>query len=125
MSNYDLYPRLSGTSAGNVADVWGVITDPGSGAIPVRQSGTCCIATTGATTRTLAVPTFIGQEITLYLDTDGGDCVVTVAQAINATGNNTITLNDVRDNITLKGVTVASALRWEVLVNNGCTLSTV
>lgn len=125
MPSYDLYPRPATTSAGDGSDVWGVITDPGTGAaIPVRQSGVCCI-TTGASgqTNTLAAPTFKGQIITLVLDTDGGgDRVVTVSAAFNQAGNTTITLNDAGDTISLIGATIAGALRWRLINNDGCTL---
>lgn len=128
MPSYDIFLRPSTTSSGDVSDVWGVITDPGTGAaIPVRQSGVCCI-TTGASgqTNTLAAPTFKGQMISLVLDTDGGgDRVVTVSAAFNQTGNNTITLNDAGDTITLFGATIAGALRWRLISNDGCSLSTV
>lgn len=103
-----------------------VITDPGNaGAIPVTRSGTCPIVTTGAQTRTLAAPTFINQRLVLYFQTDGGDCVVTVAGTINVAGNNTITLNDANDTIQLVAVYNGSALRWRVAENDGCALSTV
>lgn len=102
------------------------LTDPGNaGAIPVTKSGSVPIVSAGAETRTLAIPTAIGQTLTIYFKTDGGDCVVTVASAINATGNNTITLNDANDSITLIGVHNGTALCWRVLVNDGTTLSTV
>lgn len=102
-----------------------VIADPGNaGAIPVDESGTCAITTAGAETRTLAIPTFAGQEIAISMDVDGpGDAVITVAQAINQAGNTIITLNDAGDCIILKGVTIGGALRWRVAANDGATLS--
>lgn len=100
------------------------ITDPGNaGAISVANSGSCSLVTAGAETRTLARPTAIGQVITLYFQTDGGDCVVTVAAALNAAGNTIITLNDANDSISLIGVHNGSALAWRVLNNDGATLS--
>ncbi|PKN05523.1 MAG: hypothetical protein CVU74_01265 [Deltaproteobacteria bacterium HGW-Deltaproteobacteria-9] len=102
------------------------ITDPGaSGAIPVTKSGTVAITTTGAETRTIAIPGLAGIEIGISMDVDGGDCVITAASAINQTGNNTITLNDAGDTIVLKAVKKAGALVWRVVVNDGATLSTV
>lgn len=102
------------------------VTDPGNaGAIAVTADGVCNITTAGAETRTLAIPTYVGQELMIGLDTDGGDCVITVASAINQTGNNTITLNDAGDNIFLKARTVGGTRRWSVVSNDGCTLSTV
>ena len=102
-----------------------VIADPGdAGAIPVDESGTCAITTAGAETRTLAIPTFAGQELAISMDVDGpGDCVITSAQAINQAGNTIITLNDAGDFVLLVGVTVGGALRWRVAANDGATLS--
>ena len=102
------------------------VSDPGNaGAIPVTASGSVPIVTAGAETRTLAAPSAINQILTLYFQTDGGDCVVTVASAINATGNNTITLNDAGDSITLRGIHNGTTLCWRVMVNDGTSLSTV
>jgi len=102
------------------------IADPGaSGAIPVTKSGSVAITTTGAQTRTLAIPSIAGITLALTLDVDGGDCVITVAQAINQTGNNTITLNDAGDTIVLAAVQVGGAKRWRVVANDGCSLTTV
>ena len=101
-----------------------VITDPGNaGAIPVTESGTCLISSAGAETRTLAIPTFVGQELMLAMNTDGGDVVITSAQGINASGNTSITMNDAGDILHLIAVRVTTALRWRVLVNATCTLA--
>lgn len=101
------------------------ITDPGgAGAIPVTVSGVCNMTSTGEVeTRTLAIPTFIGQEITLNCDTYVGNIVVTSAQAINQAGNTVMTFGAARDCITLKAVTVGGSRRWVVVANDGVTLS--
>ena len=102
------------------------IADPGaSGAIPVTRSGSTAITTAGAETRTLAIPAVAGITRAISLAVDGGDCVITVASAINQTGNNTITMGDAGDTIVLTAVLVGAALAWRVLVNDGCALSTV
>jgi hypothetical protein len=102
------------------------ITDPGdAGAVPVTGNGVCAITTAGAETRTVAIPGFIGQQITLALDTDGGDCVVTVASAVNQTGNNTLTGADAGDEITLRAITSGGTLAWRVASNDGWALATV
>jgi len=102
------------------------ITDPGNaGAIPVTQSGYCPIVTAGSETRTLAAPVFIGEELTLYIKTDGGSCVITVASAVNQTGNNTLTMNEVRDVIVLRAIESGSSKVWMVVANDGVSLSTV
>ena len=105
-----------------------VIDDPGDAkAIPVSKSGVCAITTTtaGGETRTLAVPSKVGDIITLTLDVDGGNCVVTAASAINQAGNNTITMGDAGDTISLIATQVAGVTAWRVLVNDGNALSTV
>jgi predicted RecA/RadA family phage recombinase len=108
------------------SDIQSAITDPGNaGAIPVTRSGYCPIVTAGSETRTLAAPTFIGQELLLYIKTDGGTCVITVASAINQTGNNTITMADVRDVIRLVAIESGSSKVWHVVSNDGAALSTV
>ena len=102
------------------------IADPGdAGAIPVTASGTVAIVTAGAETRTLAAPSFVGQELLLYMKTDGGDAVITCATGVNQTGNNTITMNDAGDTLRLVAIEVGSNKRWRVVVNDGCTLATV
>lgn len=102
-----------------------IIADPGTGqAIPVTRSGVCMITTGGSgQTNTLAVPTFVGQTLTLVMDVDGGgDRVITVASAFNQAGNTTITLNDAGDTVNLIGARIAGALRWRLVSNDGATL---
>lgn len=102
------------------------IADPGNGgAIPVTASGYVPIVTAGSETRTLAAPSFVGQELLLYVKTDGGTCVITVASAINQTGNNTITTAEVRDVIRLVAIESGSSKVWHVVSNDGAALSTV
>ena len=104
-----------------------LIADPGDGgAIPVIRSGHVPITTTGVDdTRTLAIPTLAGQKLVIGLDVDAGDAVITVAAAINAAGNNTITIAAAGGYLTLEGIQVAGALVWRVGSNNGAALSTV
>jgi predicted RecA/RadA family phage recombinase len=102
------------------------IADPGNaGAIPVTASGHVDIVTAAAETRTLAAPSFVGQELILSLKTDGGDCVITVATTVNQTGNNTITLNDAGDAVLLVAKANGTNKRWSVASNDGASLSTV
>jgi len=79
----------------------------------------------GGETRTLAAPTYAGQVLVLAMKADGGDCVITAAAAINATGNNTVTMADAGDTLVLVGVEIGAAKLWRVVVNDGCALSTV
>jgi hypothetical protein len=126
-----LYLRTNGAVYNRIGSAWELmgaadVADPGdAGAIPVTQSASVAITTAGAETRTLAIPTFIGQRLSICLDTDGGDCVITVASAVNQTGNNTLTGADAGDHISLEAITVGGTLAWRVLANDGWALSTV
>lgn len=101
------------------------LADPGTGvAIPVLRSASVAIVTAGAETNTLAIPTFRGQRLILFMDTRvGGDRVVTASQAINQAANTIMTFGAARDCIVLEAVTVAGALRWQVTANDGVALS--
>jgi hypothetical protein len=101
------------------------LTDPGTGvAIPVTRSASVAIVTAAAETNTLAIPTFRGQKLVLFMDARvGGDRVVTSSQAINQAGNTIMTFGAARDSIVLEAITVAGVLRWEVTGNDGVALS--
>ena len=100
------------------------IADPGNaGAVPVTANGVCALTSAGAETRTLAIPTFMGQELSLICDTYVGNIVVTSAQAINQAGNTIMTFGVVNDCITLLAMTIGGALRWRVIANDGVALS--
>jgi predicted RecA/RadA family phage recombinase len=102
------------------------IADPGNAAaIPVTASGHVDIVTTAAQTRTLAAPSFAGQQLLVSMKTDGGDCVITCATTVNQTGNNTVTLNDAGDAVLLVAKVNGANLRWSVVANDGAALSTV
>ena len=117
--------RLEGTSVAS-NPLTAAVADPGaSGAIPVTASGHVDLVTAAAETRTLAAPTFLGQQLLIGLKTDGGDCVITCATTVNQTGNNTITLDDAGDAILLVAKANGTDKRWSVVSNDGCTLSTV
>lgn len=102
------------------------IADPGDGNdIDVTRSGTCPLVTAGAETRGLPDPTFAGQHIALGFKTDGGDCVVTAATAINQAGNNTLTFADAGDIWVAVAIDVGGNLLWREIANDGVALSTV
>ena len=102
------------------------VADPGdAGAIAVTKSGTCPLVTGGAETRTLAIPGYAGQLLNLAFQTDGGDCVVTVASGINQTGNNTLTFADAGDQLLLVAIENGAAFAWRIVSNDGVALSTV
>lgn len=100
------------------------IADPGdAGAIPVTRSGSVPITTAGAETRTLAIPSFIGQELTISCDVYVGNAVITVASAFNQAGNTVITLNGAGDTVKLTAVQIGGVLAWRLVVNDGAALS--
>jgi hypothetical protein len=103
-----------------------LIADPGdTNAIPVTDSGNCALTSgAGAETRTLAIPTFVGQELRLSHDVDGGgDIATTVAGGIDSAGNTIITMADAGDACTLEAMQVAGALVWRIMGNAGCALT--
>jgi hypothetical protein len=104
----------------------GVVADPGNaGAIAVTKSGSCPLVSGGAETRTLAIPSYVGQQLALNMKTDGGDITLTVASAFNQAGNNTIVFNDVGDTVHLRAIDKSGTLCWRLTSNDGAALSTV
>lgn len=103
-----------------------VIADPGAaGAIPVTKSGSVMLTSAGVETRTLAIPTFKGQRLSIVCDTFVGALTLTVAAPVNQLGNNTLTFGAVRDGCVLLAITVGGALKWQIISNDGVALSTV
>jgi len=97
-------------------------------AIPVTGNGDLALTIADAAeTNTLAVPTFAGQEICISADTvaGSGSRTVTVASAVNATGNNTILFDAAGEFIKLRGIKLGATFAWRVLAIDGATLSTV
>ena len=103
------------------------IADPGTGvAIPVTKSGyiALTIGSAGAETNLMAIPSFIGQVLSINADTCGtGTRAITCAQAINQTGNTIMTFASAADYIVLRAATIGGALRWRVAANDGVALS--
>ena len=96
----------------------GIIQDPGdTGAIPV-ETGTCVMVSTAAQTRTLAIPSFAGQEITLLCGTYAGDITLTVASAFNYEGDTIITFGNQGESVTLRSMYTGSAYRWQLIFND-------
>jgi hypothetical protein len=122
-----------GVASGETVDLAGAVvkgigsalTDPGTAAaIPVTRSASVAIVTAGSETNTLAIPAFVGQTLSLYADTYAvGNRVVTSAQRINQAGNTIMTFGAAGDFIKLEAITIAGALRWQVVANDGVALS--
>jgi len=81
------------------------------------------LVTAAAETRTLKTPLRAGLIMSLTLDTDGGNCVVTSEVAINSSGNTIMTFADARDTVTLISIEAGGSFYWSVLANDGASLS--
>jgi len=102
------------------------VADPGdAGAIPVTRSGSVPLTIgAGAETRTLAIPTFIGQRLTIDADViGGGSAAITAASAINQAGNTVMTFGALADFIALEAVQLGGILAWRVVANDGVALA--
>lgn len=100
------------------------VADPGNAGtldLTAKGRGYCKIKTTGAETRTIPAPVAIGQQLSVYMDTDGGDCVITVTSGVS--GLATITLNDTGDLVVLEALTIADVLKWQYTLNRGATIA--
>lgn len=105
------------------ARAW-LIADPGNAkAIPVTQSGVVALKSAGAETRTLARPTFVGQQLLLVVDTYVGNIVITASAGVNAAGNTALTFGAAGRCLKLEGATIAGALAWRIVGNDGVTLA--
>ena len=103
------------------------IADPGAaGAIAVTAGGTCeLIGTTGTQTRTLAAPSFLGQQITLVTKAiTSGTLTITVTNLVTAAGAAATTVAQSTAGMVtvLQAVLVGSTLSWSV-VSSGGTVS--
>lgn len=100
------------------------VADPGNaGAIPVLVSGVVVLTSAGAETRTVAVPTFLGQTLDLIAGAAVvGNIVVTSAGPINQAGNTTMTFGATADYIRLVGITSGPGFDWRVIANDGVAL---
>lgn len=99
-----------------------VMPDPGNaGVIVVDQSPVICnLASTAAQTRTLALPTREGAEVTLHMQTDGGDITLTVASAYNETGDTTFVFSEVGQFVAFKShMTSAGVYFWRSTSHHG------
>lgn len=97
------------------------VADPGaSGIIDSGPIGNFMVElrTAGAEARTLLGPDHAGDEATLVLQTDGGDCTVTVKDSAGNT-THTLVLNDAGDMVVLKAVRSGTTRVWKIMCYNG------
>lgn len=85
------------------------------------------LVTAGAETRSLATPGKAGLRQSIYLKTDGGDVVITGSGSEvfwdGTTAHTQITLNTVRDFITVVSTYSGSTIGWTVVENAGAALA--
>jgi len=100
------------------------ITAAHTAAIPVAESGSLAITQNGAETNTLADPTFMGQTLSIFVDTDtSGARVVTAASRVNQAGNTVMTFTAVGAFAKLEAITIAGALKWQIVSSEGVGLA--
>ena len=120
VDNFIDFPLMGGLS--REMGLKHVIADPGDAeAIPVTSDGYCPIVTAKPETRTVANPSYAGQELLLMMKTDAGDCVITFAAAFSEDGDTTITLDDAGDMARFVAIYVGTGLRWRAVAIQGAT----
>lgn len=104
------------------ADMDWEIVDPGdAGAIDTSGSGVL-LMTSGASgeTRTCGDPEYLGQWMTIVVQTDGGgDIDITFASQINSSTNTVAAFDDVDDQLDLIAIKEGTALEWRIVSNRG------
>lgn len=98
-----------------------IIEDPGDGGTirADRSPAIVNLVTATAETRALAAPDREGKFLTLAMDVDGGDCVVTGAVDVDGSGNNVATFDAAGEMLFLQSVRVGGAFRWQIMTNVG------
>ena len=105
-----------------------VIADPGNAAaFPNDQTGTINLKTVGADeTRTLAAPVREGILLTICMETDGGDCILTVASFVDESDSSTITFDNTGEFVTLRSIrTDTGTFGWRVAEYDGVSGITI
>lgn len=98
------------------------IDDPGD-AGTIRMTGRSHVhvplISSGAETRTLAAPDKEGLEVTLSMQTDGGDITLTVTGNYDEAGSSTVTFDNTGEYIKFCSVREGSNFVWRVLGYDG------
>jgi hypothetical protein len=95
-----------------------LIVDPGASGTFAFTKGLaiCPVVTVAAEGRTVPSPQNEGQKVLIVLDTDGGDCTVTIT---DGQGISSQVLNDAGDWLILQAFPVGGALKWFKTNENG------
>ena len=101
----------------------GILNDPGaSGTItPTMWGQQCLITTATGETRTLARPTRAGILTSVVLDTDVGDCTLTVTGGYNQDAATSIVLADAGDMVVFLSVKTGTTYQWTLISEEGTT----
>jgi hypothetical protein len=97
-----------------------LISDPGNaGTLKILDKGVaiCQIKTAGAETRTIPAPVTLNRYLTVFLDTAGGACTVTVTGGVS--GLTSFVLPSAGSFVTLMAISVAGTSVWVVADSNG------
>ena len=98
------------------------------GRFPMDTSCVIRLITAGAESRTVNNPRFLGQFALFTFQEDGGDCTLNFLGAINQAGNTRAVMDAVGDGLLLVAGAAGSianpTLRWRIVMNDTCTLST-
>lgn len=110
----DLYRAFEGVGPG-------VLPDPGNaGSIEFGQWGQFCpVVTAAAETRTLAQPNRPGILATICLDTDVGDCTLTVTGGYNNDDDTAIVFDDAGDFVTFLSIKEGTSYYWRAIAQEG------
>jgi hypothetical protein len=96
----------------------------GGTATPTENASYWCSTSGSQVDITVVAPTFCGQIITFFFQSDAGQNVVmTFPAALNSDGNTIVTMNDAEDSFAAMAVYTGTNLRWVPMFNNGCVLS--
>ncbi len=98
------------------------IVDPGDGNTIDTSGSGVCLLTSGASgeTRLCGDPEYLGQWMTIVVQTDGGgDIDITFDSQINSSGNTIAALDDVDDQLDLISIKEGTALQWRIVSNRG------
>jgi hypothetical protein len=88
--------------------------DPGNAGtiVPDRNPSYVPLVSAASETRTLGRPTKRGIFLTLAMETDGGDIVLTVTGGINEDGDTTFTFSDAGQHLSLVSIKNGSNFQW-------------
>lgn len=93
---------------------------------PATSGAIALVIADAAETNTLAVPQFVGQELTIAVKSraGSGSRAITVASAFNITGNTILTFDAAGEYAVLRAYELGAVLAWKLGSYEGATPST-